>query len=374
VDIDRLTQPRREERVAAGLAVLLTLLLHGGLFFWVIPWLGNLELAAAKNARLATEANPPPAAPAVVYELQPATPEDQQAIRYVEVNPNAPDSKPVATKNISNRDQSAAQPVPDPNSHSDRPATDGTIADSPKIVSGDLRQPAPPPRPAPQPEAATARAAPPPTAPPPSQIAMNPFTLPGNITKPSGEGVMISDQPVDLAPTKPLPQNLPQDTTAQNNYQLPPGPLTPESVAASAAAATPQERPTAPIKTQNGPLANNPHGSRNPAPEPQVDAAWSPFGTYLQMMFEAIGAEWYNECDEYRFDVRDEGAKVVVAFVVNKQGEVESAQIEDSSATAGATSLCLNAVKRPAPYGVWTPDMVALLGDEHLIKVTFYYQ
>ncbi|HTB63732.1 MAG TPA: hypothetical protein VK737_09090 [Opitutales bacterium] len=372
VDLDRLTQPRPEERVAAGMAVLLTLLLHGGLFFWVIPWLGNLELAAEKNARYAESATITPTPPPIVYELQPTTPEDQKALRYVEVNPNAPDSQPVATHNISNRDQSAAQPTPDPNGQSDMPATNGTIANAPKIVSGDIQKPAPPPTPAPKPEASTARAAPPPTAPPPSQIAMNTPSLPGTISQSNGEGVMISDHSSDItSPTQTL-QNLPNDTTAQKNYQLPSGPLTPQTVAASADAATPQDRPTAEIKTHSGPINKNSKNAHSIGVEAS-DAMKTNYGTYLALMYEAIGQEWDNECAKYSFDVRDDGSAVQVEFILNSKGEVVEAQVEDSNATAGATSLCLNAIKLSAPYGVWTPDMVALLGEQQQIKVTFFY-
>jgi hypothetical protein len=372
-DFDQLTRPRPEERAVIGSALLLTILLHGALFFWVIPWLGNAVRVSPLSAVPTTPARPP-----VEYVLTPLTAEDKQAIRYLETNPAAPDSKPVATNNISNRDQHAAQPVPDPNGHSDLPATNGQTANSSKIVAGDTpkpQPPAPPPTPAPTPEptkSSTASAQP--TAPPPPQIAMNIPSLPGNVATSDGFGVHISDQPRDTSPSQPAHKIPPNLAPAPEDYKLPPGPLTPEAVAASAAAATPLERPTLMVQTHDGPILKNTKGTHDQALNPAVDAKWTPFGAYLQMMFEAIGSEWDIECDRYNFSVQDSGAAVVTTFVINRQGEIESVNVESSSATRGATLLCLNAIKHPAPFGVWTEEMAALLGERQTIQVTFYYQ
>ncbi len=370
-DFDRLSQTRPEERLAIGSAVLLTLLLHGGLFFWVLPWLGNVVKMTPVSVRAAS-LTPPPRP--VEYALTPATPEDQQAIRYLETNPAAPSSTPVATNNISNRDQRVAQPVPNPDGHSDLPATTGTSVNSSKIVAGDLHKPAPPAPPsATAPPTKSASAAPPPTAPPPEQIAMMTPSLPANITSPEGEGVRVSNQPGNTTAQKPAEQTPPTTETVPDNYKFPPGPLTPEAVAASAAAATPQPRPTLEVQTHAGPIVKNTQGT-HVLGSLGADAKFTAFGAYLQKMYEAIGSEWDIECEDYTFSVQDSGVAVVVTFIINSQGQVESAQVESSSATRGATMLCLNAIQRPTPYGVWTKEMTALLGDRQEIQVTFYYQ
>jgi hypothetical protein len=339
------------------------------LFFWVLPWLGHAIRISPTSVRAVAVSTAPPAPP-IEYALTPLTPADQQAIRYLETNPAAPASKPVVTNNISNRDQHAAQPIPDPNSHSDLPTTNGDTANSSKIVAGDVRQaqpPAPPPIPTPKESSAVAAPA---TAPPPPQLAMMSPSLPGNISTDLGEGVRVSDQPHDTSTPKPADKVPP----APADYKLPPGPLTPQAVAASAAAATPLDRPALLAQTHAGPLVKSTQGAHDAGIAPAVDAKWTPFGAYLQMMFEAIGSEWNIECERYTFSVQDSGAAVVVAFVVNSQGQVQDARVESSTATRGATLLCLNAIQHPAPYGVWTKEMAALLGDQQLIRITFYYQ
>ena len=370
-DFDRLTQVRPEERAVVGSAVLLTILLHCTLFFWVLPWLGNAVKISPNDLGATAAALPAP--PPIEYSLAPLTPEDQKAIRYLEANPAAPASTPVATNNISTRDQRAAQPKPDANGHSDVPVTDGDSANSPKIVAGDEhppQPPAPPPRPATKESSAAAA---PPTAPPP-QLAMMVPGLRGNVSTSPGDGVRVSDQPGDNSAQKSADKIPPNPTPAPQDYKLPPGPLTPESVAASAAAATPLERPLLLAHTHAGPILKNAQSTHDAGLVPGVDAKWTPFGAYLAMMFEAIGAEWDIEFGQYSFSLQDSGSAVETTFVINRQGQIVSAQVDSSSATRGATVLCLNAIRHPAPFGVWTEEMAAQLGDEQTIKITFYYQ
>jgi hypothetical protein len=369
-DFDRLSQQRENDPKIIGPAVLLTLLLHGALFFWVLPWLGTAmqmsRVAATEPARIA----PPP----VEYVLAPATPADQQALRYMETNPNAPVAKPDATNNISNRDQRAAQTNPNPNGHSDKPKTDGQQLNSEKIVEGDLSRPAPaptPPAPAKPEEQKTATAAQP-TAPvaaaaPPALAAKAPAT--------DGEDIRFEEKPPEKPADKPSDTMLPPTVAeAQPNPKLPPGPLTPDTVAESAATATPQVRENLAVKTHAGPLMMETQGTHNEAQMNALDAKFTPFGAYQAMMFDAIGSEWDSECESFSFNPRDADTAVQIIFSINSKGEVTDLQVVDSTATRGATLLCVNAIKRPAPYSPWSKEMVGVLGETTSFRVTFYYQ
>jgi len=367
LDFDHLAQPRAVERQTIGSAVLLTLFLHCALFFWVLPWIGN-AMKSAPAIVVAPAADAP--APAIEYVLTPLTPEDKRAVRFIETNPAAPTSAPAPTVNISNRDQSAAQPVPDPNGHSDLPATTGEKANSEKIVSGDSNKPAP----TPSPPAAQPR--PPATAPPaaPQPVAYSqPVSLPGKAISSDGEGVQISDQPSEAPANKTADKVSPTVADAQKNYVLPPGPLTPETVAASAAAATPQPRPALNPSTHAGPVMKNSQATHKLG-LPAADAKFTPFGAYLAQMGEAIETEWDIECGQYQFGVQDSGTAAAISFVVNSQGEVEKVTVENSTATRGATLMCVSAIKHPAPFGVWTKEMTAMLGERQTITFTFYYE
>ncbi len=213
-------------------------------------------------------------------------------------------------------------------------------------------------------------ATPPPTAPP---VAYSPpVTLPGNPSSSQGDGLQISDQPGRSSENQPDNKTPPSTNPAQNRYVLPPGPLTPESVAASAAAVNPQSRPTLQSESNPGPIAKNTHGT-NLVGKLAPDAKLTPFGTYLQQMEDAITSEWYIECDRFQFAPRDSGTVVEITIVINSKGEIEDAHVESSSASGPATMLCVNAIRRPAPYGVWTKEMVALLGDRYTMHFVFYY-
>jgi len=370
-DFDRLTQRREDDPRIIGSAVLLTLLLHGMLFFWILPWVGKaMEISSAVSAASASIPPPP-----VEYVLAPLTPADQQAMRYMETNPNAPVTPPVATNNISSRDQSVAQPNPNPNGNSDKPRTDGQQLNTQKIIQGDLSKPAPAPAPpapvtppAPKPVAAAE-----PTAPP--LAAAQPAALPAKPVSTDGEGIRFDENPPEKPAEKPVDTTVPPTVAQQQpNPRLRPGPLTPEVVAESAAAATPESRQSLAVRTHEGPVVEEKKGTHNAGIAPAVDAKFSQFGSYLDMMFEAIGSEWDNECAKYSFNMRDGGTAVETEFVINPKGEVTELKIVDSTATRGATLMCVNAIKLPAPYGVWSKEMVALLGEGQTVRITFYYR
>ena len=46
----------------------------------------------------------------------------------------------------------------------------------------------------------------------------------------------------------------------------------------------------------------------------------------------------------------------------------------DSTANEVATAACISGISDPAPYGPWTDDMKAVLGEKQEMTFTFYYQ
>ena len=46
----------------------------------------------------------------------------------------------------------------------------------------------------------------------------------------------------------------------------------------------------------------------------------------------------------------------------------------DSTAKDAAERACMSAITDRAPYGEWTDDMKAVLGEEQEMTFTFYYQ
>jgi hypothetical protein len=67
------------------------------------------------------------------------------------------------------------------------------------------------------------------------------------------------------------------------------------------------------------------------------------------------------------------GTIVTIRFRLDKTGAV--AEIIESESTGGeqAKSLCTLSITSRAPYGVWTDDMVAMLGESQEMVWKFYY-
>jgi hypothetical protein len=390
-DFDRLAQARTEDRFTIGSALLLTLLLHGAVLSW-IPWSGR--------ALIVERPKPAPTAPPpqLEYALAPATPEDIQAMRYVDANPDAPATTAPNTNNFAARDERAAQPNPVPNQQADRPHSVGDIDYSPTIVKGDLRQPAPPQNPSPpgtpQPSAPSPKAAPPtppsqaepaPQKPaPPTQSAKAaqasapstpPDALPGEPG--NGEGVREmekpvdspSDAPVEMASEQAMAAPPPSVAALQDQAMQPVTPTPPPTPGANAAPA----RTRVQIHVTSGILMDSSPNVGTAGIE-AVDAKFSKYGEYLSRMFEAICSDWYTECDKFNFSTADYGAKVEIAFVIDPQGQITDLRVLRSNASQAATLLCVNAVQSRAPFGDWTKEMAAQLGAAQTIRISFWYQ
>jgi hypothetical protein len=65
---------------------------------------------------------------------------------------------------------------------------------------------------------------------------------------------------------------------------------------------------------------------------------------------------------------------VTVKFTMNSKGEItEILDVENTSTEQGKQS-CLSAITLTAPYGQWTDDMIAILGNSQEMTFRFYYE
>jgi hypothetical protein len=103
------------------------------------------------------------------------------------------------------------------------------------------------------------------------------------------------------------------------------------------------------------------------------DAKWSNYGQYLQKMIETVQIQWERILTESRV-YPTSGTSVKVVFRMNTEGRIS--QIVSVEGTAGnqAEKACASAITARAPYGPWTDDMIAVLGDSQELTFTFYYQ
>ena len=102
-------------------------------------------------------------------------------------------------------------------------------------------------------------------------------------------------------------------------------------------------------------------------------AKWSSYGAYLHKMMEAIQIQW----DRIMIDSRTEppaGSYVTVKFTMDSKGKItQILDVESTSSEQGKQS-CITAITMTAPYGDWTDDMIAVLGNSQDLTFRFYYE
>ena len=60
--------------------------------------------------------------------------------------------------------------------------------------------------------------------------------------------------------------------------------------------------------------------------------------------------------------------------MLNAEGEIARIlSVEGGEAGPQAEGWCVSSISRPAPYGKWTDDMVALLGQEQEMNFVFFF-
>ena len=136
----------------------------------------------------------------------------------------------------------------------------------------------------------------------------------------------------------------------------------------------PQKRPSIVKQQQVRPaiFAENKFGTSNIGPV-AVDAKWSNYGAYLQRMIETVQIEWDKILTESK-TYPPAGSTVEVKFIMNSDGKITRIVNVETSANETASRSCMSAITERAPYGKWTDDMIAMLGQEQEMTFKFFYQ
>lgn len=301
-------------------------------------------------------------------------------LRFVEVNPAAPENAPDKTPLFGAQNQQVAQPVPTPEGAEDTPKLEGDgNAGATAIVSGLAKEPpppsaaeilaqafAPPQPPSVLPEPAEER----PPADQPAQRAVN--ALPG------GEQLLgEADGGVGTTVTR-----LPSVPGAESGAEAREGSATGKankggyfSGTPAIDRARPQERPrlaAAAVNARQTPTIKNEFGSKNIGAV-AYNAKWSAYGEYLQRLIDAVQGQWERLILRSAF-YPTSGALVKVVFRIDATGAISEVVRVEGSGGELAQRLCVSAITERAPYGEWTDDMTAVLGTEQELTFTFHYQ
>lgn len=303
-------------------------------------------------------------------ELNPETPlktqeKPKDPFKFVETNPDAPENTPDKTTNFSSQNQQAAQENPDLTSKADRASTEGKKDfESNQIVSGRLSTPmenlqAIPP----SPETAQAEQE---KMVQQQKTQQNP--LMGFDKK---EGDAKDGIGTNIAPHLANAQAVPERVEGAKD-----APLNENATGMTAAIdpRRPRPRPQL-VKTQNTrPAILQENFVRAPNMGlTGIDAKWSEYGEYLKKMIDAVQFQWERLILNLSA-MPAGGTNVAVKFILNSEGNISAVISVNGTANETGTRACVSAITERAPYGAWTDDMKAVLGEKQEMTFTFYYQ
>ena len=350
----------REEGLVAAVAVAVFLHL---LLFWATP---------AKIFPHAPEGPEPASSMEVVLEEIPEEPKMEE--RYVRATPNVAEESPEETPNISDRDQTAAQPEEAPPDPENTPYVEGDEEISNRLVQGNPRQqptPQAPPAasstqgqsPVPRQEAAPREQAQ--SQPVPEALEQEPETEEGLISREEPEE---TEEPPEETPTPedPVAANpSPRDGQGEDRQTTPPQ--------AEQKASQQQPRPRQRVErdTSFGPIKDNRQGAVRIG-RLAFNAQYSEFGEYWRRVAEIIEARWRNLVYNTK-SIPFDGNRVVVEFFITRKGAIEDVRVAFSSAGKLAETISQDAIVAEAPYFDWTPEMIVRMGERAPAAIHFYY-
>ena len=350
----RLWEDRDSRSVLVGLAGML--LVHVLLYLLAPHWLANDKSASVIRPNSSSREFSIELAPDMFEKTAKPPP-----MNFVEANPNAPDNVPDKTNNFAAQNQQVAQEKPSETNKSEKPALEGrTDIQSTQIVTGQLTQPI---ESTPAPAATEQPEKPAETAPKLEQIPLTGFektegesesSFGSNIAK-FAEGAKSAPEKVEGLKDVPLIQGA---TSSQPRID----PL------------RPRPRPQVVKQQQVRPaiFQENKFGTQNIGAI-AYDAKWSNYGQYLQKMIETVQIQWERILIESRV-YPPSGTSVKVVFRMNTEGRISQIVSVDGTAGNQAEKACTSAITARAPYGPWTDDMIAVLGDSQELTFTFFYQ
>jgi hypothetical protein len=281
--------------------------------------------------------------------------------RFVETNPDAPENVPDKTQNFGAHNQQVAQEKPTPDGKSDTPATEGKKdRETTQIISGELTPPQqqPPPSPPPSPEIMQA------IQEAQAQREQNPLAGTEKLTGESVTGYGFNK----AKPSTATPSDVAEKIEGQNDAPIIVG--APQMTIPRIDPQQPQPRPRINTRARPAVLADNQFGTENVG-DISYDSRWSSYGQYLQQLIETVDIQWNRLMREGRA-FPPSGSQVAVKFRLASDGSVS--EIISSEGTGGKQyeQICIAGITMRAPYGKWTDDMIAILGDSQELTFTFF--
>lgn len=357
-----------------------TILLH--LWLLLLFWLGVFEVSFETSED-----------PYKNYSivLDTPVPEEEEFV-YTQTNPDVPTNEPDNTSKFGARSQQAAnEEVPEELDPENMPATESEDnIETNQFLSGSLYDPipAPPPASSESQETAQEQQEPSPNQPllqavtPSEQAQRKEIPIMGSQEDldPDKEGIAEYDyDQLDESPTNvtDLIEGEAEEGEEEANETE-----SPETVASTArppqqpvnqspdGLPAPRPRPQLP-RVPSGPVRDSRIGVSNIG-QVAVDAKASKFGEYMERLIETVKLNWDDLVQLSSAEERK--SMVKLRFILTRDGEVKDVEIlEGTTSRVIGRHMCIEAVKRGAPYGPWPEGLVEIFGDEEDITFNFHY-
>jgi len=348
------------------IAVIATILVHL-LLLWLAPRMESF-VSHEDMSRTPTEADR-------AFEIQLAPdlvePPKPPPLKFVEVNPNAPENVPDKTNNFAAQNQQVAQEKPTPDHKSDAPAIKGDKDPNvTAIVTGDQTNPTPASPPAPKSVEKPSEKPAKPETPEEAVARRAQVPLPG-IEKVEGDSTDGTGSNIAKAApgAKPVPEAVQGIAGAKSDQGAP------HSIYYKVDPSHPQPRQSVPasiVKARHSPLKNNDFGTSNIGAV-AYDAKWSSYGEYLKKFIDSVQVQW--ERILYQSNIYPtEGSRVTVVFRMDSAGKISEIVKVEGSGGRAAEDACVSAITARDPYGAWSDEMIAALGKSQELTFTFTYE
>jgi outer membrane biosynthesis protein TonB len=209
-------------------------------------------------------------------------------------------------------------------------------------------------------------------APPKPQVATTqPIPRPAQPQKPTPPSPKpqlapkVMPRPLPPQP-KPVPPTPPQKPEPQVDPEtglpvLPP-------IQAQTMATPDQAKPLAPSPSQEQ-VAGSIHGALGRAGDNSPAAMATDLGKYKQYVYEVVGSYWYPAIEQ-KFGTIGVGV-VHIQFTIHKDGELSDVKVLDGNNIEILCGVSLNALKSPAPFKPFSPEMIKDVGDSYTDDFSF---
>ncbi len=302
------------------------------------------------------------------YEILLVDPEVEEV--YTQTNPDVPDNVPDETDRFAARNQQAAnEEVPDEIDPENMPASESEDdIDTNQFLTGDLEMPvlAPPPV-TPQEASQVSEIA-------PQMRREVPIFGEKEDVEPDGTGVAEYEFEEKFEEATSVAEFLDGEVEDGEDFgEKMDNPNHESSILISQdyVPPAPRARPQLP-KVAPG-LVRNSNAGVSRVGTIAVDAKFSEFGEYMERLIEGVSAHWTTLSRERK--TKGSSGVVYLSFKLTQDGFIEELKTEpETRSKAIGIYLARAAVQDGSPYGVWTKEMVTVLGEDEIVRFSFHYR